>query len=155
VLGAREPGDPVVDARQVFAPDIELDRDGQHMRWAWDRLAARGRKDWPTDTPIELVNMAVMQLLLAGPHYNWGYRAVWAYDPKPALRGLTCPVLLLNAAEDPLAYLDEQAAALVADARIVHLEGLTGQLPWRVPERFAAEIAAFAGLPAPQAVRST
>ena len=146
VLGARRPDDPVVDAKQVFAPDIELDRDGQHMRWAWDRLAARGRKDWPPDTPIELVHMAVMQLLLAGPRYNWGYKAVWAYDPVPALRGLACPVLLLNAADDPLAYLDERAAEIAADACVVHLDGLTGQLPWRVPDRFAAEIAKFARL---------
>ena len=51
---------------------------------------------------FELVNMAVMQLLLAGPRYNWGYQAVWAYDPIPAITGLRCPVLLLWGEHDRL-----------------------------------------------------
>jgi pimeloyl-ACP methyl ester carboxylesterase len=143
VLGGITPAEGERSAKDVFAPDIELRRDGEHMRWAWDRLAARGRKDWPADTPIELVDMGVMQLLLAGPHYNWGYRAIWAYDPTPALDGLRCPVLLLNAAEDPLAYLDPVVAARLSDVRLVHVEGLTGQLPWRIPERYAAELIRF------------
>ncbi len=130
-------------AKEVFAPDIELTRDGAHMQWAWDRTAARGRKDWPPDSPIELVHMAVMQLLLAGPRYNWGYRAVWAYDPIPAVTSLRCPVLLLNAADDPLAYLDQRVAEMLPDARVVHVEGIAGQMPSRVPERYAAEITRF------------
>ena len=65
---------------------------------------------------------------------------------EPALRGLECPVLLLNAGEDPLADKDHDVAEVLRDARIVHLEGLTGQLPWRVPERFTVEIEKFVGV---------
>jgi pimeloyl-ACP methyl ester carboxylesterase len=134
---------------EYFAPDWEPTIDGAHMMWAWKRWASGKRKDYPIDsTPIELFQMAVLQLLIAGPHYNWMYRAAWNYDAEPALRGLQCPVLLLNAGEDPLADKDDDVAKVLGDARIVHLEGLTGQLPWRVPERFTSEIEKFVGVEA-------
>ncbi len=132
--------------KDAFAPDFEPTMDGAHMRWAWNRWASGKRKDYPLDrTPVELINMAVIQLLLAGPHYNWMYRAAWAYDTEPALRSLSCPVLLLNGSEDVLADKDAAVAELISDARIVHLEGLTGQLPWRVPGQFTVEIEKFVG----------
>jgi pimeloyl-ACP methyl ester carboxylesterase len=142
-------GDSPKSWKDVFAPDIELSRDGAHMRWAWDRVGSRRRVDYPPDTPVELIHMAAMQLLLAGTRYNWMYKAAWAFDPEPALRSLACPVLLLNAELDPLANTDPEVAALIADARVVHLEGLTGQLPWRVPELFTGEIEKFLGVQAP------
>jgi pimeloyl-ACP methyl ester carboxylesterase len=139
-------GDSPQSWKDVFAPDLELSRDGAHMRWAWDRVGSRKRVDYPPDTPVELIHMAAMQLLLAGTRYNWMYKAAWSYDPEPALRALECPVLLLNAEMDPLAKTDQEVATLLRDARIVHLQGLTGQLPWRVPELFTAEIEKFVGL---------
>ena len=123
---------------------IKQDRFTLKRKWAWKRWASGTRKDYPIDsTPIELFQIAVLQLLIAGPHYNWMYRAAWNYDAEPALRALQCPVLLLNAGEDPLADKDEEVASVLPNARIVHLEGLTGQLPWRVPERFTSEIEKF------------
>jgi haloalkane dehalogenase len=149
VLSAGGMDQPPTTWKDLFAPDFEPSMDGAHMRWAWNRWASGKRKDYPLDsTPVELINMAVIQLLLAGPHYNWMYRAAWSYDPEPALRGLTCPVLLLNAGEDPLADKDEDVAKVLRNARIVHFEGLTGQLPWRVPERFTSEIEKFVGVAA-------
>jgi pimeloyl-ACP methyl ester carboxylesterase len=133
----------------LFAPDWEPHLDGSHMMWAWKRWAGGHRRDYPLDrTPIELIQMAVLQLLIAGPHYNWMYRAAWNYDAEPALRALECPVLLLNAGEDPLADKDAEVAERIRDVRIVHLPGLTGQLPWRVPERFTSEIEKFVGVTA-------
>jgi pimeloyl-ACP methyl ester carboxylesterase len=129
-------------AKETFAPEFEIKPDGSHMKWAWDRTAV-GRKDWPEGSPLELVNMAVMQLLVAGKSYPWGYRAVWRYDAEPQLRALQCPVLLLNAAEDPLAHLDPVVAEIVPNARVVHFEGLAGQIPSREPERYAEEIRKF------------
>ena len=147
VFGEGRTVDPTRTAKEIFAPDFELRRDGSHLGWAWTRTAV-GRKDWPPDSPLELVNRAVMQLLIAGRTYNWGYRAVWDYDAEPALRALACPVLMLNAAEDPLAHLDEPVAQLLQNGRVVHVEGLAGQLPSRVPEQFADEIAQFVGVDA-------
>lgn len=144
--GMHRPGD-ATSWKEVFAPDFKLTMDGAHMRWAWDRWASGRRADYPLDrTPVELINMAVIQLLLAGPHYNRMYRAAWQYDPEAALRSLVCPVLLLNAGEDPLASKDKEVAQVLRDARVVHLPGLTGQLPWRVPGRFTEEIERFVGV---------
>ena len=39
-----------------------------------------------------------------------------------------------------LHFKDDAVVRLLQDGRRVHLEGLTGQLPWRVPERFTEEI---------------
>ncbi len=143
----RPAGAPPASWADLFAPDWEPKLDGSHMMWAWKRWAGGHRKDYPLDrTPIELIQMAVVQLLIAGPHYNWMYRAAWKYDAEPALRALSCPVLLLNAGEDPLAEKDIEVAKLLADARVVQLPGLTGQLPWRVPEQFPSEIEKFVGV---------
>ena len=147
VLSRNWSGPPPKSWREYFAPDWEPTIDGAHMMWAWKRWASGTRKDYPIEsTPIELFQMAVLQLLIAGPHYNWMYRAAWNYDAEPALRGLKCPVLLLNAGEDPLADKDKDVAKVLPDSRIVHLEGLTGQLPWRVPDRFTSEIERFLGV---------
>ncbi|HET7378757.1 MAG TPA: alpha/beta hydrolase [Gaiellales bacterium] len=150
VLGGAREGEDPASWRDVFAPDMNLTSDGAHVRWAWDRYG----RIWAAGSPVELINMAVMQLLLAGPRYNWMYKAAFAYDPEPALRELTCPALLLNAAGDPLANKDAVAAGFMHDARVVHLEGVPGQLPWRVPERFTHEIEKFAGVGARAAVSS-
>jgi pimeloyl-ACP methyl ester carboxylesterase len=141
VLGGGRDGEAPESWKQVFAPDMELSADGAHIRWAWDRYG----RIWAAGSPVELIHMAVMQLLLAGPRYNEMYKAAFAYDPEGALRELTCPTLLLNAAGDPLAHKDEAVAALLRDGRVVHLNGLPGQLPWRVPERFTEEIQRFVG----------
>ena len=142
VLGGAREGERPESWKQVFAPDLELTSDGAHVRWAWDRYG----RIWAAGSPVELIHMAVMQLLIAGPRYNWMYKAAFAYDPEPALRALHCPTLLLNAAGDPLANKDEQVARLMRRARVVHIEGVPGQLPWRVPERFVAEIETFVGV---------
>jgi len=142
VLGGGREGEKPDSWKDVFAPDLHLSSDGAHVRWAWERYG----RIWAAGSPVDLIHMAVMQLLLAGPRYNWMYKAAFAYDPEPALRELECPVLLLNAAGDPLANKDAIVASLVRDGRVVHVEGVPGQLPWRVPERFVSEIENFVGV---------
>ena len=142
VLGGAREGEAPQSWKDVFAPDMQITSDGAHVRWAWDRYG----RIWAAASPVDLIHMAVMQLLLAGPRYNWMYKAAFAYDPEPALRELECPALLLNAAGDPLANKDEMAAGIMRDARVVHVEDVPGQLPWRVPERFTSEIERFVGV---------
>jgi pimeloyl-ACP methyl ester carboxylesterase len=144
VLGGGREGEKPASWKEVFAPDLVLSSDGAHVRWAWDRYG----RIWAAGSPVELIHMAVMQLLLAGPRYNWMYKAAFRYDPEAALRGLECPTLLLNAGKDPLAFKDELVARLVPNARVVHFDDLPGQLPWRAPERFVGEIEKFVGVDA-------
>src|SRR5258705_10461293 len=115
----------------------------------------RHRRIWDAGSPVELIHMVVMQLLLAGPRYNWMYKAAYRYDPEAALKGLECPTLLLNAGKDPLAFKDEKVAALLRDGRVVHFDDLPGQLPCRAPERFVSEIAKFIGVDAVARARRT
>src|SRR5690606_7009751 len=82
-----------------YAPPIPWDAAGGHLRWAWDRHRSR----LGPNAAIELVQRAVLQLLLAGDRYSWAYEAVWDYDPLPALRQIRQPVLLLVGAGDSLA----------------------------------------------------
>ena len=142
VLGGARQGEAPASWKEVFAPDLKITADGAHVRWAWDRYG----RIWAAGSPTDLIQTAVMQLLLAGERYNWMYKAAFAYDPEPALRELQCPALLLNAAGDPLAYKDEVAAAFMRDARVVHVKKVPGQLPWRVPQRFTSEIEEFVGV---------
>jgi pimeloyl-ACP methyl ester carboxylesterase len=144
VLGGGREDEKPKSWKEVFAPDLVISSDGAHVRWAWDRYG----RIWAAGSPVDLIHMAVMQLLLAGPRYNWMYKAAFVYDPEAALKGLECPTLLLNAGKDPLAFKDERVAALLRDGRVVHFDELPGQLPWRAPERFVAEIEKFIGVDA-------
>ncbi|WBB73047.1 alpha/beta hydrolase [Micromonospora sp. WMMD1128] len=120
-----------------WAPDKPIDPAGRHL----DELWARYLDIW--EGPPELVNLAVANIASVFERYNWAYRAAFAYDPTEPLRALPCPVLLLTAARDMLADGDALAQAIRPDAVAVRLTDTTGQLPWRVPEEYAAVVSSF------------
>ena len=120
-----------------WAPDKPIDPAGRHLQDLW----ARYLDIW--EGPPELVNLAVANIASVFERYNWAYRAAFAYDPTEPLRALPCPVLLLTAARDMLADGDALAQAIRPDAVAVRLTDTTGQLPWRVPEEFAAVLSSF------------
>ncbi len=122
-----------------WSPPMTPDAEGSHLRWAWERY----ERVWGADTDPELLHLASTQILNVLDRYEWAYNAAFRYDPAPALPGLTCPVLLLDAEHDLLAEYDEPSAALLPDARIEIVAGLGGQLPLRVPEVYARSIADF------------
>lgn len=124
-----------------WAPPMTPAADGSHLRWAWERY----QEIWADDTPVELQNMAVMQILRVLDCYNWGYSAAFSYDPGPALKQLSCPVMLLNAEHDHMAHTDERVLAELQDGRLVRLPGLSGQLPWRATSEFVHHVKTFIG----------
>jgi pimeloyl-ACP methyl ester carboxylesterase len=122
-----------------WSPPMAPDAQGDHLRWAWERY----QRVWGTESDPRILHLGVTQILDVLERYQWAYNAAFRYDPAPALPGLTCPTLLLDAEHDLLAAFDEPAAALLPDARIEILSDLPGQLPIRVPEAYAASVAGF------------
>lgn len=125
-----------------WSPDLALDAGGDHLRWAWQRY----QRIWGADSPPELLNLAVIQLVGNYGTYNWAYNAAFRHDPEPPLRRMACPILLLNSAGDLLNYTDERVMALKPGTAFVPVAGLRGQLPWRDPERYTSEVFTFLGV---------
>ncbi|MFI7080421.1 alpha/beta fold hydrolase [Micromonospora sp. NPDC049903] len=121
----------------TWAPDKPIDPSGEHLRDLW----ARYLDIW--EQPPELVNLAVANIASVFERYNWAYRAAFRYDPTEPLRTAPCPVLLLTAARDMLVHCDDIARLIRPDATSIQLTDTTGQLPWRVPEEFAAAVVSF------------
>jgi pimeloyl-ACP methyl ester carboxylesterase len=122
-----------------WSPPVQPDSEGEHLRWAWERY----QRVWGPDSDPKVLHFGVSQILNVIDRYQWAYNAAFRYDPAPALPGISCPTLLLDAENDLLADYDEPAAALLPDARIQIIPGLPGQLPIRVPEAYAAQVVGF------------
>ena len=122
-----------------WSPPMGPAADGSHLQWAWERY----QRIWGNDSSASILDVGVTQILNVLERYQWAYNAAFRYDPEPRLPHLACPTLLLDAEHDIFADQDEPAAALLPDARIEIVPGLRGQLPIRVPEIYAAKVAAF------------
>ncbi len=122
-----------------WSPPMVPDAQGEHLRWAWERY----QRVYGPDSDPRILHLGVTQILNVIERYQWAYNAAFRYDPAPALPGLTCPTLLLDAEHDLLAAYDEPAAALLPDARIEIIPSLVGQLPMRVPRDYAAQVVGF------------
>lgn len=131
------------DQRQEFidgwTPPIPSDVDGAEFSWAVERY----RRIWPELTP-ELLHVAVVEVLRVKDRYDWGYQAAFRHDPAGPLAALRIPVLLLDAEHDMLAFADQLAMELAADARLELLPGLPGQPHLRAPKTYADHLIAFA-----------
>lgn len=122
-----------------WTPDIPFDTEGSAFAWAVERY----RRIWP-DLTTEMLHVAVVELLRAGQHYAWAYRAAFRHDPSEPLRTAEAPVLLLDAEFDLLADKDAVARQLRPDAELVVLKGIHGQPHLRAAERYAGELLTFA-----------
>ena len=121
-----------------WAPPLELDSEGHYLDWA----LARYRRIWGEDAPPELLHQGVMAILTNYARYNWAYIAAFKYDPTPALREVSYPILLLNAEHDLLQQTDSRVAQLVK-AEFIQIPDLRGQLPWRAPDAYSGAIIDF------------
>jgi len=120
-----------------WAPAVMPDADGAHFRWAWERYV----RIW--EGPAEMVHLGAKLLVSNLERYNWAYNAAFRYDPEPDLPALGVPTLFLIAENDLLITSDRKAVGLVPDARLQVIEDLPGQLPMRVPKRFAEAVVSF------------
>lgn len=111
-----------------WAPPQQVDPEGGHLAWAWERYA----RIWPDASPAWR-HPAVVDVLGVIDRYHWAYEAAFRYDPLPALAALTQPLQFIVADGDPLRPADERAAALTG-ARLDRVANLPGQISIRGPE---------------------
>lgn len=121
-----------------WTPAAPYDLEGSQFSWAVERY----RRIWPELT-VDMLQIAVTELMRVVGRYDWGYQAAFRHDPGPALAALDIPVLLLDAEFDMLADKDPVALELAKQARLVTLPGLHGQPHLRAPAEYARHIAEF------------
>jgi pimeloyl-ACP methyl ester carboxylesterase len=123
----------------TWAPPMSPSADGSHFDEAWQRF----ERIYGADTDPQLIHLAAVTLLECIDKYDWAYNAAFRYDPAPDLPDLRVPVAFLIAENDGFVEADRRAVGLVPGAVIHEIPELRGQLPLRVPEVFADEVAAF------------
>lgn len=117
---------------------FHYDDSGRHYQEWWDFFANK----WDPATPKAIIHKAVMNVMKAGPHYDWGYREAFDYDPEPALKQLTQPMLLLIAKEDPLVAKNALIRKMHPHAREV-VVNVPQHLSQAAPEETARHITDF------------
>jgi len=132
-----------------YVPPFEIRWDGSHVMWAWNfirnmslfypwyHMDAQHSTGRAPDTAM--LHQRVVDLMKAGPHYAKGYRAVYRYDPRPALAQLAVPSMLCVSREDVLAPHAKRAGQARPDVRTEWLPS-EGRV-----EATAAAIEAFLG----------
>jgi pimeloyl-ACP methyl ester carboxylesterase len=125
--------DERVDHLAHYIPPFEAHWDGSHVVWAWNfirnmtlfypwyHMDARHATGRAPDAL--LLHERVVDLMKAGPNYASGYRAVYRYDPRPALEQLSAQTMLCVSQEDVLAHHAEAVRSARPDVRITWLPG--------------------------------
>lgn len=123
--------DERVDHLANYIPPFEVRWDGSHVVWAWNfirnmtmfypwyHMDAQHSTGRAPDTA--LLHERVVDLLKAGAHYAKGYRAVYRYDPRPALARLSAAAMLCVSREDVLAQHAEAVRRARPDVRVTWL----------------------------------
>lgn len=94
------------------------DDSGNHFQQWWYYF----EKKWDETTSKEIIHTAVIDVMKAGPNYDWGYREAFDYNPEPALRELTHPVFLPIAKDDPLVSKNAIILEMLPHAREIMID---------------------------------
>lgn len=122
-----------------WTPKAPMDQSGSQFSWG----VMRYHGIWGEDAPAGMLHLAVVELMRNAERYDWAYRAAFRHDPAHSLSSFAAPVLLLDAEFDMLADKDPIALELTRDARLVVIEGISGQPHLRTPQRYAAAFLSF------------
>ncbi|KAL6240591.1 hypothetical protein RBB50_012511 [Rhinocladiella similis] len=87
---------------------------GTQLMVAWSRI----KDNFPDSHHVqsapnqaEVMHREVVDMLRAGPSWNWGYDAVFTYDLVAAMEKVKCPVYFVCGDEDPSFPLHQRATA--------------------------------------------
>ncbi|MFD1038402.1 alpha/beta fold hydrolase [Virgibacillus byunsanensis] len=120
-------------------PSLVIQRDGNHLMQWWTYFEEK----FKVDATENMIQNALLQILRAGPCYEWGYRAAFDYDPEPALRRLSQPIYLLVAEGDVLKDKNNHVKMISEHVKDETIINVPGQLSQRVPEKTAEKIHQF------------
>jgi pimeloyl-ACP methyl ester carboxylesterase len=123
------------DRLASFADPFRIDRTGTHLHWLWRRIY-----DQYPDLDPSLATSFVEDYLAAGQDYASAYRAIWRYDPTPAIAALRLPTLLLGGTADRVYPLHRRLVAALGGATSVTIEGATDFVAEEQPARFAETV---------------
>ncbi len=136
---------PPVDSvgRQAFIDDIGEPRkvDGTHALPVWQRLQRR----WGEDTDNATLRMAFTETNNVYGRYHWGMKAFADYDYADALRGISCPTVVLSGELDSMLPHAPAVAALIPQAQHIVVPGGRAPLVSIERNRFADVIGDFVG----------
>ena len=137
---------PFVDAAyraahsgRAVVDEVERGADGSHLVELW-RLR---RPFYPADSG-ELLERFLVDALKAGDRAAEGHRVVARYEMERRLPLVRCPVLLVDAVDDPHAspFVERLHAELPAST-VARIPGGMVPLPDQLPEEFATAIVSF------------
>jgi haloalkane dehalogenase len=123
-----------------YAPPIEHNDDGDHLRSHWDRI----RELYPR-VDIALRDRMIADYLIADPDYAHAYRAVFACDVAPlaaAFAATAIPSRVIVGTEDVI-YHTQRRVVERFGSDFIALPGLTDFAPWEAPAEFAAAVDEF------------
>lgn len=107
-------------------PDIR----GSQAITAWTRVV----KDCDTSPPVEpdepfvpvpaeVYHRELIDTLIAGTEWHWGYRAVFEHNMPEVLSKVSCPILLIVGRRDIVFFWHERAKRALPQAKVVEREG--------------------------------
>ena len=131
------------DERQQYmnnwSPDIDIDENGDHLLWAWDRY----KRIYGEEASKDLINFGAIGILECLERYNWAYNAAFEYVPDNLVENLNTPILFLNSKKDLLTHCDIEADKVAKYSKLSLHTDHPGQLHMREPEIYSAEVISF------------
>jgi pimeloyl-ACP methyl ester carboxylesterase len=130
----------LAEARAVAAPTEDGAAILARLHWLWGYIVG----ERVSGIPIERAARMFMERARPLHRYAWAYEAVWRYPAAARLARIAQPVLVVIT-DEPLAEPSRQAAALIGDAHVVDMPGLTRDIfePEGGCAAFAAVLRAF------------
>ena len=117
-------------ANRPFIYDNPPDIRGSQAITAWTRVV----KDCDTSPPVEpgepffpvpaeVYHRELIDTLIAGADWHWGYRAVFNHNMPEVLAKATCPILLIVGKRDVVFFWHERAKRALPHAQVVERDG--------------------------------
>jgi pimeloyl-ACP methyl ester carboxylesterase len=121
----------------TLPPPAVIDPDGEHLLGHWRRIRKRA-----PDAPPDLVHRRVIDRLRAVDPAA-AYQAVYRYPMEDRLPRVSCPVLILDGADDPLHESGVLASKLLRDCELDVIPGVGVSVVDLKPQEVAARIESF------------
>ncbi|KAJ9625970.1 hypothetical protein H2204_010269 [Knufia peltigerae] len=100
--------------REKLSKPNPISTKGTQLMWAWSRIKDNypdSMHDTPAPNAAEVMHRSCVDMLRAGPNWNWGYEAIFTYNTVEAISKVKCPIFFVCGDRDPAYRLHERAVA--------------------------------------------